>query len=181
MRNFLQIAAGLDVTPILHALALNPDLWNENDLRTKHPGTAHAEADDIWVFFNQIPTDPAEVINDIAVQPYRAWEVLTPLRPMVLDLMRRVDGIQLGRVLVTRLAPGARITPHTDMGAPAEYFTRYQIALQSLPGAIFRVEDETANFRSGDAWWFNNQLEHEVVNNSADDRIVCIIDVRHAC
>jgi quercetin dioxygenase-like cupin family protein len=67
------------------------------------------------------------------------------------------------------------------MGAPAEYFTRYQIALQSLPGAIFRVEDETANFRSGDAWWFNNQLEHEVVNNSADDRIVCIIDVRHAC
>lgn len=180
MRHFLQLAGGIDVTPVLHALSLNQDLWNENTLRTAHPMTAHAEADDIWLLFNRIPANPAEVVDDVHVVPYRGWDVLGPLRALVLDLMRRVDGIQLGRVIVTRLKPGARITPHIDRGAPAELFTRYQIALQSLPGAQFRIEDETVNFRAGDAWWINNRAEHEVINNSADDRIVCIVDVRRA-
>jgi quercetin dioxygenase-like cupin family protein len=164
--------------PVLHTLALNPDLWNENDLRTRHHGTAHAEADDIWLLFNRVPENPAEVVDDTWVVPYRGWEVLSPLRPLVLDLMRRVEGVQLGRVMVTRLRPGARIAPHTDQGAPAEIFTRYQIALQSLPGALFQIEDETVNFRSGDVWWIDNRAEHSVINNSADDRIVCIVDVR---
>ena len=71
MRNFLQLAAGVDVGPTLHALALNPDLWNENALRTTHPNSAHAQADDIWLLFNRVPEDPAEVINDLNVEPYR--------------------------------------------------------------------------------------------------------------
>lgn len=178
MRNFLQIAGGLDVTSTLLALSLAPDLWNENDLRTKHPGTVHAEADDIWLLFNRIPDNPAEVVDDVAVIPYRAWGDLHALRAQVLDLVRRVDGIQLGRVMITRLKPGGKIYPHVDQGAPAELFDRYQIALQSQPGANFRIADETVNFATGEVWWINNRLEHEVVNNSRDDRIVCIVDVR---
>lgn len=178
MRNFLLIGQSIDVVPALNALALHPDLWNEYPLRTMHAGTAHAEVDDIWLMFNAMPDDPSEVIDDIRVEPYRAWHVLHPLRGMALDLMRRVDGVSLGRVLVTRLKPGARILPHVDQGAPAEYFTRYQIALQSLPGAVFRIEGEEVIFRTGDAWLIDNRKEHEVINNSADDRIVLIVDVR---
>lgn len=177
MRHFLQIGT-VDPVSTLAALATKTDLWNENPLRTQHPGTAHAEADDIWLLFNRIPTNPAEVVDDLQVFPYRAWTELPHLRGQVLDLVRRVDGLQLGRVMITRLRPGARIHPHTDQGAPAEYFTRYQIALQSLPGANFRIEDETVNFASGTVWWINNRAEHEVINNSSDDRIVCIVDVR---
>lgn len=178
MRHFLQLAAGVDVSPTLHALALNPDLWNENPLRTQHAESAHAQADDIWLLFNHIPDDPKAVVDDIRVEPYRGWTVLAPIRPLVLDLMRRVEGLGLGRCMITRLAPGACIAPHADAGAPAEYFRRYQIALQSLPGAQFRIEDETVNFRTGDVWWINNRVEHEVINNSADDRLACIVDVR---
>ena len=180
MRHFLQIAGGLDITPTLLALSINADLWNENNLRTKHPGTAHSQVDDIWLLFNRIPQNPAEVVDDVQVIPYRGWDALHPLRPLVLDLMRRVDGIQLGRVLVTRLKPGARILPHVDQGAPAEVFDRYQIALQSLPGANFRIGEESVTFKTGDVWWIDNRTEHEVVNNSRDDRIVCIVDVRRA-
>lgn len=176
----MQIAAGVDVVPALHAIALNPDLWNENDLRTRHPQTAHSEVDDIWLLFNRIPVNPIEVVDDTWVIPYRGWNIISPLRPLVMDLMRRVDGIQLGRVIITRMKPGARITPHVDQGAAAEVFTRYQIALQSLPGALFRSGEETVNFRTGEAWWVNNRVEHEVINNSSDDRIVCIVDVRRA-
>jgi aspartyl/asparaginyl beta-hydroxylase (cupin superfamily) len=31
---------------------------------------------------------------------------------------------------------------------------------------------------AGEVWWFDNTVEHEVVNNSADDRIVLICDIR---
>jgi hypothetical protein len=177
MKHFLKIADGIDVTPILHALAINPDLWNENTLRTQHPGTAHAEVSDIWLMFNELSDS---VVDDRFVVPYRGWDVLKPLRSLILDLMRRVDGVHLGRCIVTKLPSGKEILPHVDGGAPATYYTRYQIALQSLPGAQFYIEDEVVNFRSGEIWLINNNAEHGVINNSDDDRIVCIVDIRSA-
>ncbi len=175
MRGFLKIAENVDMMPVQHALAINDYLWNQNTLRTFHEYTAHGEADDIWLMFNDTS---GEVVNDIQTIPYPAWDVLKPLRAMVLDLMRRVDGVQLGRVIVTRLKPGACITPHVDSGAPVEFYARYQIAIQSLPGAVFRIEDEAVQFKTGEVWMIDNSREHSVVNNSADDRIVCICDIR---
>ena len=177
MRNFLKLADNVDVTPVLHALAVNSDLWDEHTLRTKHLNTAHAAVHDIWLMFND-PT--GSVVNDIQGVPYRAWDALKPLRGLILELMRKVDGVQLGRCIVTKLPVGATITPHTDMGAPATFYTRYQIALQSLPGALFHIGEETVNFRTGDIWLINHREEHSVVNNSCDDRIVCIVDIRSA-
>ena len=180
MRHFLKIADGVDVTPVLRELIVQPELWNQNTLRTEHPDTAHSDVSDIWLWFNELPTNPEDVINDIQTHPYPAWERLPSLRRLVLDLIHRVNGVQLGRCLVTKLPPGGVITPHVDQGAPAEFYTRYQIALQSLPGALFNCEEETVNFRSGEVWWINNRVQHSVVNNSADDRIVCVVDIRSA-
>jgi hypothetical protein len=53
-------------------------------------------------------SDPSGVINDVQVIPYPAWQLLPQLRPIIFDLMRRVEAVQLGRVLITRLAPGKR-------------------------------------------------------------------------
>ena len=178
MRHFLQIAGNVDTVPVLNALATNPGLWNEVSVRTSHPASPHVQADDILVFFNEIPADPTQILDDIQTRPYPAWSALPQLRPLVFDLMRRVEATQLGRVMITRLSPGARIAPHVDEGAPATFFSRYHVALQSHPGALFRIEDETVTFATGDAWWVNNRLEHEVINNSADDRIVLIVDLR---
>ncbi len=179
MRNFWKIAENVDVVPVINALATRPDLWNKNTLRTQHPGTAHSQVDDIWVFFNDI-SSPEAVADDKDVVPYEAWWQLPQLRPIIFDLMRRVEGVRLGRVLITRLAPGQQITPHVDGGAPATYYTRFQIALQSLPGCLFHAGDETVNFKSGEVWGFDNTQEHSVVNNSADDRLALIVDVRTA-
>ena len=177
MKHFLCLAGGIDVIPALRELALQPELWDQNTLRTKHSNTAHGDVNDIWLWFNDISGD---VVDDIQTKPYPAWGRLPALRQMVLDLIRRVDGVQLGRVIVTRLRPGKAITPHVDGGAPATFYTRYQIALQSFPGAMFRCENEEVSFRTGEVWWVNNRVEHSVVNNSADDRIVCIVDIRSA-
>lgn len=174
MRHFLKIASEVDVLPIMAALSARPDLWNENDLRTTYPDSPHAAVDDIWVMFNRTDGD---VANDIQCHPYRAWSEL-PVKDVVLNLMRRVGGTQLGRVIITRLPPGAVISPHVDQGAPAEFYQRYHIALQSLPGCLVYSGGEVVTFVSGDVFWFDNRAEHSVVNNSADDRIVIVVDIR---
>ena len=179
MRHFHKIAEALDVLPTVHAIRTQPELWDQHTIRTTHPGTAHAEVSDILVWFND-PTDPEAVINDREVVPFPAWSRLPQLRPVVLDLMRRVEGVRLGRVIITRLAPGRKIAEHIDSGAPATYFQRYQIALQSLPGCVFRAGDEAVQMQTGDVWWFDNQQPHSVVNNSAADRLALIVDIRTA-
>lgn len=178
MKNFLRIASGVNVVPVLTALAAKPGLWNSDTIRTAHPQSPHSQADDILVFFNSISADPLEVVDDIQTKPFPAWSELPQLRPLIFDLMRLTEATQLGRVIISRLAPGARIAPHVDEGAPATFYQRYQVALQSHPGALFRIEDETVNFASGDAYWINNRAEHEVINNSNDDRIALVIDMR---
>lgn len=178
MRSFLKIAEGLDVLPLMLAIHAQAELWNQNTLRTAHPGTAHAQADDIWLRFNEISGDGMSVIDDIMCRNYPALEQLPQARPLIFGLMARVEGEQLGRTLITRLKPGACITPHQDQGAPATYYERFHILLQSKPGAIFRAGDEQVQMRTGECWWFDNTQVHEVVNHSDDDRITMIIDIR---
>lgn len=175
MDNFFRLAKGVNVAPLLVAISRQPELWDQNTLRTKHPKTAHGDVSDIWLMFNDTDGD---VANDIIVKPYPAFKELPQARLLIFDLMRLVEGVTLGRVIVTKLPPGKKITPHVDGGAPATYFTRYQIALQSLPGALFTIGDETVNFESGEVWLIDNKKEHSVVNNSRDDRIVMIVDIR---
>lgn len=180
MKNFLRIAEGVDVMPILNAIQAKPELWDENNLRTTHSLSPHQECHDIWCFFNVVPESLESVVDDIRVVPYRAWKELPQLRPVIFDLMRRVEGMELGRVLITKLEPGKKIPPHVDHGAPVEYYSRYQIVLQSLPGCVFQIEDERVNFRAGEVWRIDNSKEHSVTNSSADSRLVVICDI-HSC
>jgi hypothetical protein len=179
LRNFQLIARGVDVGPLGHALVLKPELWNANRLRTTFEGSPHAQADDIWLWFNEEGTED-EVIDGKDVRPYPAWLELPQARHIVFDLMRRVEGVRLGRVLITRLSAGKTITPHADEGAPAEYYDRYQVALQSLAGCMFNIDEESVEFEMGEIWWIDNRKSHSVENVSSDDRIVMIVDIKSA-
>lgn len=181
MRNFLQIAGGLDLMPTMIVLQRRPDLWNRDVLRTTFEGTPHGDVDDIWLRFNADTEAPLKEIGDeLEMIDYPAMQEL-PLRPVIFDLMRRVEGERLGRIMITRLAPGKRILPHADvLGAYAAYYQRYHVVMQGLPGSLFRTGDETVCMHSGDVWWFDAHKEHEVVNNSADDRIHLLVDIRCA-
>ena len=177
MNNFQCIAQGVDVVPLYNAIMRNPQMWNVHTLRTEHPNTAHGQVSDIWLRFNDCG-DPSSVIDDKEAINYPAWWSLPQARALVFSLMARVEGERLGRVLVTKLVPGAKVTPHTDGGAPAEYYDRYHIVLNSNPECVFRAGDEVVNMPTGSVWWFDNTKEHEVINNGADDRVHIIVDIR---
>ena len=178
VRNFLKIA-DFDPIPVLAALYRQPELWNQNTLRTRYPESPHHAVDDIWLFFNATD-DTSAVPNEIQVEAYPPWSMFPQLRPIIFDLMRRVEGVQLGRVIITRLPPGKSITPHADAGAPVEWYSRFQLCLQSAPGCTFRCGDEVIQMRGGEVWRFDNRLEHEVVNASAEDRLAVVVDIRCA-
>jgi len=177
MRYFDLISEGIDVAPLRHAVVRQPELWNVHRLRTTHPGTAHGEADDIWLRF--APLDSLEAIVDgLESIDYPAFASLPQARPIIFDLLRRVEGIRLGRVLITRLRPGGRIQPHEDAGGYAAYHDRYHICLQGPAENFFQARDERVAMRTGEVWWFDNAQRHQAVNRSASDRIHMIVDIR---
>jgi len=180
MRNFLQIAGGVDVMPLLHALACQPELWNQNGLRREYPDSPHAVVDDIWLRFQPVGLPVDQVMDAHESVNYPAWAALPQAQDIVFAVMQRVRGVRLGRVIITRLPVGATIAAHCDSGDHAEYFERYQVCLQATAGNVFRCDNERIGMQAGDVWWFNNQLEHEVINNGSDDRLVMIIDIAKA-
>lgn len=183
MRNFQHIASGIDTIPILNALACKPHLWNQETLRTAYPETPHNQVDDILLRFNDIElyknTNDATTIMDghESINHVGMFQ-LPQVRPVIFDLMRRVEGERLGRVIITRLAPGNSIAPHTDGGDHAAYYDRYHVTLKNEPGSMFHCGGEACFMAPGTVWWFDNGVEHSVVNHSNDDRITLIVDIR---
>lgn len=182
MRHFQVIAANVDVMPLLLALHRHPELWNADDFRTTYPGTPHREADDILLRY----TGPSAgrsvdtVIEDDKPVWLPASHVL-PWRPVVFDLMRRVEAYQLDRLLITRLRPGSRILPHADnvgeYAAGNDERARFHIVLQGLPGSLYHNGGETVQMLTGQVWTFAPREVHSVENNSSDDRVHLIADV----
>lgn len=191
MHNFLRLAAGVDVAPLLLEIARQPDLWNAHTVRTFHEQSAHRVIDDIVLRYNRFDAGDDfvdAVCSRIEVENYPAFARLLQARLLVNMLMARVNGEHLGRVFISRMRPGVCIPPHTDRIAPAEeafpdriipaiYYDRYHICLQSGPGVYFRSGAESVYMAPGEAWWFQNLEEHEVINNSDVDRIHLIADI----
>lgn len=184
MKHFQRIAEGIDVLPTLLALHQHPELWNANTFRKDTPGTPHSQMSDIWVRYNDETkhkeSGDYSTFNDPHISRwYPAYDSLPQLRPIIFGLMTRVEGVQLGGVLITKIPPGGRIDPHVDGGWHAEYFnTKLYVVLQSNPLCRNRVGDEVVVMRPGDVWYFDNTVEHEVVNDGDDDRITLIICIR---
>lgn len=186
MKNFMMITRGLDVAPLLLAIKRRPELWKEDTYLRDYPQGPFAQIESIMLRFpvksvceteielkdHLSKYDPHENID------YPVYKQLPEARPLVMNLFNYVAGERLGRVMINKIAPGGVIYPHKDTPSHTEYYTRFHIVLQSQPGVIFRAGDEKVYMAPGEVWWFDNKEEHEVINNSADDRIHIVMDAR---
>ena len=172
--------------PLVMALHTQPHLWNRDNFRTTYTGTPHRDVDDILLRFSSPDktTDPDHlvgVLEDTGPVFYPAWQALPQARPIVFDLMRRIEAVSLGRVIITRLRPGARIAPHADTDGAyvaRDDGLRFHVVLQGLPGSLYHCGGETVQMLSSQVWWFAHKEVHSVENNSADDRLHLLVDFR---
>ncbi len=77
-------------------------------------------------------------------------------------------------VLFSRLRPGARIPPHHGF---LNSRLICHLAVIAPPGCWLRVGNEPRQWREGEAWVFDDTIEHEAANESASDRTVLIFDI----
>lgn len=77
-------------------------------------------------------------------------------------------------ILFSRLRPGARIPPHHGL-----INTRLicHLPLIAPPGSRFRVGNDVREWKEGQAWAFDDTVEHEAANDSGLDRTILIFDV----
>lgn len=181
-RHFTKLASGIDVAPLAAQLDEHPDLWDANPLRRTAPGTPHGGMADIWVRYND-PKNIGPRFNDEHIPVwYPAWKALPALRPLVFDIMARVQGEMLCGVLITKIPPGDGIKPHIDKGWHAEFTEKLYLSVKNGPGAIFAADDgaweESIEPKDGDLYLFDNRMEHWVENRSREDRITLIVCVR---
>jgi hypothetical protein len=77
-------------------------------------------------------------------------------------------------VMFSRLAPGARIPPHTGM-LNARLICHLPLIVP--PGCGFRVGNEVRHWEEGKLIIFDDTIEHEAWNDSNEDRVVLIFDI----
>lgn len=189
MKNFMRLSAGLDVTPLMLAIKRNPELWAVDTFLRDYPQGPFGEIESIILRFPPIRVFEQEEELEKAKRgegnfdqhenvDRPEYKFLNEARPMVMNLMGYVGGERLGRVIINKIKPGGRIFPHKDTPDHAAYWDRFHIVLQSSPGVVFRCEEEKVYMATGEVWWFQNANDHEVINNSADDRIHMVVDIR---
>lgn len=181
MRYFQKIVDNIDTLTATQQLLRNPQLWDADRFRTSYPGTPHTDVSDVILRFSDTSTSrmDSEVIGDSGIIWHPSSEILSAVKPLVLGIMRIVDGYELGRVIITRVRPGGVIRPHADdKGDYVQEFSRYHIVLQGLPGSLYHCGNETVNMQTGSCWWFQHLEVHSIENNSADDRIHILADYK---
>lgn len=180
MKNF-QLIGTFAVHPLLHQLYLNQELWQPDDHYLKGlPQGPQGDVESIFLRFPPAVMTEADLkhVDEHESVWMDAVRHLTAARAIVNGLMSRVEGERLGRIRINKLRRGGQILRHADSPNHANYYDRYHCVLQSAPGANFVCGGEQVHMAPGEIWHFRNELEHEVVNNSAVERIHLIIDIR---
>ncbi|HXN95979.1 MAG TPA: aspartyl/asparaginyl beta-hydroxylase domain-containing protein [Candidatus Acidoferrales bacterium] len=180
MKNFLRLAQGINMTPLMVQIQRQPELWKADTYLRDYPQGPFNDVETIFLRFP--PASLSELERGTKDQHECAWMDgtlhLPASRGLIFNLMTTVEGERLGRVMLNKIRPGGRIFPHADTPVHADYWDRFHYVVQSTPGVDFRCGDERVQMATGEVWWFQNAIEHEVFNNSAGDRIHLIIDIR---
>ncbi len=78
--------------------------------------------------------------------------------------------------MFSRLRPKTRIPPHCGI---ANIRLVFHLPLIIPEGCGFRVGSQTRNWKVGQAWVFDDTIEHEAWNESDEDRYIFMMDVWH--
>lgn len=186
MENFKKLAENIDTTPLL--AEIGNDKWKEDTYLRDYPQGPFGDTESIILRFpsRTVLETEAALKNHLVHfdQHENEWQQISNEFPVakqfVFWLMNAVQGERLGRVMINKVNPGGKIYRHADTPVHAEYWSRFHIVIYAKPGNDFYCGDEMVNMVTGDVYYFRNDLEHEVINNSNDVRIHMVVDIRNS-
>lgn len=108
--------------------------------------------------------------REIAEHAARAPDTMAAVR----RLPQAVVDLRSPTAMFSVLQPKTRIPPHTGI---ANFRLVVHLPLVMPPACGFRVGGETREWRIGEAWVFDDTIEHEAWNDSAEVRIILICDI----
>ena len=136
-------------------------------------------------YSDQIPLDQWRELN--RSPKWTAWhffdrgepiEAHCKIAPATAEAVSRLPQPKVVRrspsALFSALTPRTRIPPHTGV---ANFRLLVHLPLILPPGCGFRVGGETREWKFGEAWVFDDTIEHEAWNNSDELRVIMICDV----
>jgi hypothetical protein len=176
-----RIGHDIDVSQALAEVLAADDMWGAIQLRTMAADSPHRETQDVWLRYRAADelTDAEAFSTPHWSSWYPCMARLPSLKPIIFDVMRRVEGTHLGGCLLTRIPAGKRVYEHTDGGWHAETMNaKLYVILQANAACINYCGDDQAVMESGSVWRFDNSLPHSVINGGGSDRIACIVTCR---
>ena len=111
-------------------------------------------------------------------------EILNKLQPILKQIVSdikkfyRYENLKLTAILFSELKKGGIIPEHSDAGKMLTTHHRIHIPLVSDPAVKFTLDHKDYYLEPGHGYEINNQLTHEVRNESNIDRIHMLIDLK---
>lgn len=167
INNFKKIGE-FDYHRVLNELGNKP-LWNWLNLRK-----LANHGDDIILRYQPVQgvMHPMTIMSSLECVDYFTQSLF----PKTMELVNQTFEQPIGRVVFARLNPGDKISEHTDEGQYSESTDRFHFVLTTNPEVIMSSGNETHHIDPGEIWWFNNHIDHSVVNNGTTSRIHLIVD-----
>ena len=174
--NFVRVAQGLDVEPLIKLLDAKPELWQEIKHRQYFTGTPHKDTESIYVR-GPLKMTPYYVMYDIGSYDYPAIKYLSSaLVPLMKPVLEKLVVNDIGRVLIVNLKPSGHVKKHNDQGTYADHYSRFHLVVKSNQYCSQTCGDQTQKFEVGDVWWFNHKKLHTAYNVGMTDRVHIIFD-----
>lgn len=85
-------------------------------------------------------------------------------------------GVVWSRSRLLRLAPGAVVSPHSDIHYHWFFRVRMHVPILTSPEVRFTCDGETVHMGAGETWIFDNWRTHGVQNPTAQERIHLVAD-----
>lgn len=158
------------------------EAWNKYGARQTAYRTPHQQIDDIWVRYNSIDNFKGD-LHAFNARHKSEWYSVAGTHPRLRELseevLEKAGGGTLGGVLITRIPPGGGVAPHTDSGWHASYYyDKYAVQLQGNQEQAFCFRGHEVRAEPGQVYWFDNQQEHWVINDSDEYRMTMIVCIR---
>lgn len=187
-RNFQLLMQGQNFGNVIEEIARNEELFEASKFRQNFKGSPFTQTCFIpcrmTYDLDHEPTEDELIehlktkgVTNVNAVDTDLYQFMPETYSVVMWLAGLVQAEQIGRVLVARCNPTGHIGAHKDFGAYHDFYDRFHICL-SGEGCHFRSGREIVKMLPGEIWWFWNNDEHEVWNDSDKPRDHIVIDFK---